>query len=76
LGETIYRLHVIPIVVPPLRERVEDMPMLAAYFADKHAARSGTPIDALEEGWCRLSSGITGRETCVSSKTRTSAPWC
>jgi transcriptional regulator with GAF, ATPase, and Fis domain len=45
-----YRLHVIPIVVPPLRERVEDIPMLVAYFVDKHATRSGKSIDALEEG--------------------------
>jgi transcriptional regulator with GAF, ATPase, and Fis domain len=45
-----YRLHVIPIVVPPLRERAEDIPMLVAYFADKHATRSGKSIDALEDG--------------------------
>jgi transcriptional regulator with GAF, ATPase, and Fis domain len=45
-----YRLHVIPIVVPPLRERVEDIPMLVAYFADKHATRSGKSIDGLEDG--------------------------
>jgi transcriptional regulator with GAF, ATPase, and Fis domain len=36
--------------VPPLRERVEDIPMLAAYFADKHAARNGKSIEFLEEG--------------------------
>jgi transcriptional regulator with GAF, ATPase, and Fis domain len=45
-----YRLHVIPIVMPPLRERVEDIPMLVEYFADKHATRSGKSIDALEDG--------------------------
>ena len=45
-----YRLHVIPIAVPPLRERIEDIPMLVDYFADKHATRSAKPIDALEEG--------------------------
>ena len=31
-----YRLHVIPIVAPPLRDRVEDIPMLVKHFADKH----------------------------------------
>ena len=36
-----YRLHVVPIVVPPLRERVEDIPMLVEYFVDKHATRTG-----------------------------------
>jgi transcriptional regulator with GAF, ATPase, and Fis domain len=45
-----YRLQVIPIVVPPLRERVEDIPMLVEHFTDKHAARSGKSIHALEEG--------------------------
>lgn len=45
-----YRLHVIPIVVPPLRERVEDIPMLAEYFADKHARRSGKSMDTLDDG--------------------------
>jgi two-component system NtrC family response regulator len=45
-----YRLHVIPIVVPPLRERVDDIPMLVNYFAGKHAMRSGKSIAALEDG--------------------------
>jgi two-component system NtrC family response regulator len=45
-----YRLHVVPIAVPPLRERAEDIPMLVEYFVDKHATRSGKPIDAIEDG--------------------------
>jgi transcriptional regulator with GAF, ATPase, and Fis domain len=45
-----YRLHVIPIAMPPLRERVEDIPMLVAHFADKHAKRSGKAVEALEDG--------------------------
>ncbi len=45
-----YRLHVIPIVVPPLRERVEDIPMLVEYFVHKHATRNGKSIDALDDG--------------------------
>ena len=45
-----YRLHVVPIVVPPLRERTEDIPLLVGYFMDKHAARNGKSIDALEDG--------------------------
>jgi transcriptional regulator with GAF, ATPase, and Fis domain len=35
-----YRLHVVPIDVPPLRSRLEDVPILAEFFTDKHAARS------------------------------------
>ena len=45
-----YRLHVVPIVVPPLRERLEDIPMLVEYFVDKHATRNGKPIRALADG--------------------------
>ncbi len=32
-----YRLHVLPIRLPPLRERLEDVPLLAAHFLEKHA---------------------------------------
>ena len=48
--DLLYRLHVVPIVVPPLRERLEDIPMLVEYFAVKHATRSGKSIEALEDG--------------------------
>ena len=44
-----YRLHVIPIAVPPLRERREDIAMLAEYFTHKHATRSRKLIDTLED---------------------------
>ena len=50
LADLFYRLHVVPIVVPPLRERPEDIAMLAEYFTDKHARQSGKAIDALEDG--------------------------
>jgi DNA-binding NtrC family response regulator len=34
-----YRLCVVPIILPPLRQRKEDIPLLAAHFLRKHAAR-------------------------------------
>jgi DNA-binding NtrC family response regulator len=35
-----YRLSVIPIVIPPLRDRAEDIPLLAEHFLNKYAAAS------------------------------------
>ncbi len=45
-----YRLNVIPIQIPSLRERREDIPVLVEHFIRKHAQRTGKAIDRVEDG--------------------------
>jgi two-component system, NtrC family, response regulator AtoC len=44
-----YRLSVIPLEVPPLRERREDIPPLIDHFVAKHAKRTGRTIERVDE---------------------------
>ena len=45
-----YRLNVIPIEMPPLRNRREDIPVLAEHFVRKHQQRTGKRIERVEDG--------------------------
>jgi len=45
-----YRLNVIPIEIPPLRERREDIPVLAECFIRKHEQRTGKRIERVDDG--------------------------
>jgi transcriptional regulator with GAF, ATPase, and Fis domain len=44
-----YRLNVFPLRVPPLRERIEDVTLLAAAFAERYARRAGRRVEPLSE---------------------------
>jgi transcriptional regulator with GAF, ATPase, and Fis domain len=50
LEDLFYRLYVVPVLVPPLRERIDDIPMLVDYFVDKHSTRNGKIIQTVEDG--------------------------
>jgi DNA-binding NtrC family response regulator len=50
-----YRIHVVPIFVPPLRDRVEDIPILAEYFVSVYcAANSVAPKKITAEAMTAL----------------------
>jgi formate hydrogenlyase transcriptional activator len=42
-----YRLNVFPIQIPPLRQRTEDIPLLAQFFTEKYARKVGKKIDSI-----------------------------
>jgi len=47
--ELFYRLSVVPIYLPPLRERMEDVPLLANYFLEKFNKKRGKNIKAISD---------------------------
>ena len=46
-ADLFYRLNVLPILVPPLRDRREDVTQLAMFFVQKHAKRIGRTVDSV-----------------------------
>ena len=61
-----YRLNVAMIELPPLRERREDIPLLARYFLDELGAGRGEGRRRSAPRPWRFSCTMAGRETCVS----------
>ena len=49
LEDLFYRLNVIPIEMPPLRDRPEDIPLLVNHFVRRFAERTGKKIDGVDE---------------------------
>jgi formate hydrogenlyase transcriptional activator len=48
-SDLFYRLHVFPIEVPPLRERPQDIPLLARHFIEKNRLEFKRPCQDIDE---------------------------
>jgi formate hydrogenlyase transcriptional activator len=52
--DLLYRLNVVPIQMPPLRERVADIPLLVEYFIDRFGKRAGKKFSPIDQKFLKV----------------------
>jgi formate hydrogenlyase transcriptional activator len=65
-----YRLNVFPIRVPALRERADDIPLLAKYFVDRYAAATGKIIKSIQTANVASAAGVPLAGECSRTPKR------
>jgi formate hydrogenlyase transcriptional activator len=52
--DLLYRLNVVPIEMPPMRERMTDIPLLAEYFLDRFGKKAGKTFRTIDKNSLKL----------------------
>ena len=66
-----YRINVVPILLPPLRERGGDVPLLFEHFLRIYCADNGVPLKRVDPEVMQVLEEDPGRAMCESSRI-----WC
>ena len=73
-ADLFYRLNVFPIELPPLRERLEDVTLIARHFLREISSIEGRPKSFTAEALASAAGRTAGRATCASCATSSIAP--
>ena len=68
-----YRINVFPIHIPPLRERLEDIPLLADFCLKKHGKRISNPVTGFSDEALALQEVLNGKAHAFITSTPTPA---